>query len=128
MKKIFLIGLVSIGLAGCTASNFGFYTRRTQNAYDLMVGGAVPAPEDTFYRGAYEVCKREHNSGFVIERKELKRTTGGGTAIEGSFKCEGQPDKFLTEKYAASPAEFAVEDSNLAFQGGKKYTLRVPQK
>ena len=55
------------------------------------MGGAVEQPEWSFYRGAYEICKRDHQSGFEVKSKEWKSYGGVGSGIEGPVQLT-RPD------------------------------------
>ncbi|RYZ92726.1 MAG: hypothetical protein EOP06_03400 [Proteobacteria bacterium] len=114
----FSLGFVAL-LSACSTPAGGNYVKRTSDTYDFQVGAARGGgnPDESFYRGAYEICKREKTSGFqVISKQFVSRQ------LLATVKCAGPIDKDLVAKYGDGPKVLEVSPSPV-FSGGYEYTF-----
>src|SRR5690242_921501 len=120
-----LIASLILLLTGCASMGLhprgGFYSRETNDTYAVFVGGAVEDEEFSFLRGSYELCQRDHKSGFKI----LQRSSDEYGSVDARIQCIGPIDPYLKEQYKNRPMEFRDEPSSVErFQ--KEYLLVEP--
>ncbi|OFZ18836.1 MAG: hypothetical protein A2X94_01060 [Bdellovibrionales bacterium GWB1_55_8] len=109
-------GFVAVAaFAGCAHAPGGFMIQRGDNVYELFVGGAVSQKEDSFFHGAFEICRKNHNSGFEVS----KRSSDGYASVEATITCKGKVDKFMSDKYRG--ATIQLERSDIRYNGGYRF-------
>ncbi len=117
MKKYVLITLIATTVSACSHAPGGFMTKRSDNTYDLFVGGAVRDKEDSFYNGAFQICRKNHDSGFEV----YNRRSDEYGSIEATITCKGPVDKFMADKYRGTAIQ--LERSNTKYDGGYSYAV-----
>ena len=128
MRTLFFCLIFVALLPSCATLSDGFYIQRSENLYDLQVGLNLQDPETGFYRGAYELCKDLHKTGFEVKAKNWeRRAITNNDSVRGTIECKGKVASFLTKKFGAYPVKLVAESSNLGFLSGKKFRL-VPIK
>ena len=119
MKCIYLIMFLMLTSCLHTTSN-GFYRQSVADAFDIHVDEATAESEESFYRGAFEICKNKGNKGFRVTRMEWQKYLQG-YALTGSIKCTGKIDELLVDKYTGTTVK--IENSDIVFKGGKIYRI-----
>jgi hypothetical protein len=122
LQACLMLFLVST-LSACSTPAGGNYVKRTSDTYEFQVGAARGGgnPDDSFYRGAYEICKREKSSGFQVISKQWAHQQ-----IMATVKCTGPIDADLTAKYGIGPKVLEVAPSRF-FEGGYEYSFETGQ-
>lgn len=114
---IFLFSLIVL-LNGCSWTSNGYFRHidTSEVRYEI-----VAEKHAQVYRAAYEVCRREHNSGYIVLRQPLPYDDW---QFLGRFQCAGEYDPSLALRYEYNEAGFVYGTDILS----DRYYFRFPDR
>ncbi len=115
-RVLMFLGVVACGpfVVSCTSlpKARGYYALRADKTYDILVLRDAFRPETTAYRGAFELCREEYQSGFRTISVGWERRPLNDNVVDDGFalrvRCEGNVDSVLSKRFGQEPSDSKV--------------------
>ena len=112
-----MIALALVDMTSCAHAVGGYFVRRTPDSFSLFVGATAADKNDSFYKGAYLICRDDHRMGFEVDRKSLDQFGD----LVARITCKGKLDPSLEEKYKS--ITLRTRPNNVVFEGGNEFEV-----
>jgi hypothetical protein len=108
MRKTFFL-MVGVILAGCSHYD-GFVNKHASTSYSFFVPARQADAQAVLFHAAYEICLKNHKSGFAIDTQTRQEEA---ETVETIITCKGPVDPLLAKKHAKTALQMDANEDPL---------------